>query len=111
MTTIPGVIVPILGLRFKMDVSTTRLERVPDACEFQPLEPGVEFLPDPVAPDDPNAPAWQHRKWMAFPDTWGMRLLGGFIHACRYGPGQKGLKWHNPFAWMERYCTPDYLVY
>lgn len=111
MTTIPGLFVPILGLRFKVDVSTTRLDRVPDAREFQPLEPGVEFLPDPVAPDDPNAQARQHKKWMAFPGTWGVRLLGGLIYGGPYGPSHKGLKWHSPFAWMERYCSPDYLVY
>ena len=27
------------------------------------------------------------------------------------GPSHKGLKWHNPFVWMERNCTPDFFVY
>ncbi|MEW5717154.1 MAG: hypothetical protein AB1817_00865 [Chloroflexota bacterium] len=111
VTTIPGLIIPILGLRLKVDVATTRVDRVPDARACPPLEPRVELLPDPVAPDDPNAPAWQHRKWLAFPGTWGVRLLGGLIYGGPAGPSHKGLKWHNPFAWMERYCTPDYLVY
>ena len=111
LTTVKNLIVPVLGLELNVGFTTTRVDRVPDARKRPPLEPRVELLPDPIAPADPNHPAWQHKKWMAFPGTWGVRLLGGLIYGGPQGPSHKGLKWHNPFAWMERYCTPDYLVY
>jgi hypothetical protein len=111
VTTVPGFIIPVLGLRLQVDVSTTRVDRVADSRADQPIAPRVELLPNPIGPADPDDPAWQHVKWLAFPGTWGVRLMGGLIYGGPRGPSHKGLKWHNPFAWMERYCSPDFLAY
>lgn len=110
-TTVPGFIVPFLGLRFKVDLSTTRVDRVADARQVKPIVPRVELLPDPVGPADRNDPAWAHKKWLAFPGSWGVRVFTGLAYGGPLGPSHKGLKWRNPFVWSERYCTPDYLVY
>ncbi|MBI5300699.1 MAG: hypothetical protein HY868_01075 [Chloroflexi bacterium] len=111
MTTVPGFIIPFIGVRLNVNFTTTRTDRVPDAKVCAPIAPRVELLPDPVGPPESDAPAWQHKKWLAFPGSWGVRILGKLGHAGPIGPSHKGLKWHHPFAWMERYCTPDFLVY
>ena len=109
-TTVPGLIIPVVNLRLRVLVSSTRMDRVPD-CRFNPVEPQVQVLPDPVGPADPNDAAWQHAKWLRFAGSWGVRVLSGLAYGGPRGPSHKGLKWHNPFAWAERYCAPDYLVY
>ena len=111
MTTIPGFIIPFIGVRLNINYTTTRFDRVPNRRDFEPIKPVVELLPDPVGPFNANDAAWEHKKWLAFPGAWGVRVLGKLGHAGPLGPSHKGLKWHNPFAWMERYCTPDFLVY
>jgi hypothetical protein len=111
LTTVPGFIIPVVNLRLRVSVSSTRVDRVADSNQFKPVEPRVEVLPDPVGPTDPNDAAWQHIKWLGFPGSWGVRVLSGLAYGGPTGPSRKGLKWHNPFAWAERYCAPDYLVY
>ncbi len=110
-TSIPGLVVPFLGLRFKIDVWSTRVDRVANPHHAKPLAPRVELLPDPIGPADRDDPAWLHKKWLAFPGTWGVRVFTGLAYGGPLGPSHKGLKWLNPFTWMERHCTPDYLVY
>jgi hypothetical protein len=110
-TTIPGLVIPMLNVRLKISASSTRVDRVADAQIYAPIQPRTELLPDPVDPIDPNDPAWRHKKWLSFPGAWGTRILGGFAYGGPTGPSYKGLKWHNPFTWMERNTGPDYLVY
>ncbi|MBM3127904.1 MAG: hypothetical protein FJ009_04620 [Chloroflexi bacterium] len=111
VTTVKNLIVPVLGLKLNIGFATQRVDRVPDARECAPLAPRVELLPDPVAPAHRDDAAVRHKKWLAFPGRWGARLLSGLVYGGPLGPSHKGLKWHNPFVWMERYCAPDYLVY
>ncbi len=111
VVTVPGIIIPVFKLRLRVSLSTTRVDRVADRNRYIAIEPRVEVLPDPIGPTNPNDPVWQHKKWLSFPGSWGIRALAGFAYGGPTGPSHKGLKWHNPFAWMERYCTPDFLVY
>ncbi len=83
----------------------------PDEDEQMPLQPRVEMLPDPIGPADRHDPVWENKKWLSFPGSWGIRILGGLAYGGPTGPSHKGLQWHNPFARMERYCTPDFQVY
>ncbi len=110
-TSVPGFIVPVLNLRLKVSMSTTRVDRVANAVDHPPTAPQVEVLPDPIEPPNSNDPALQHKKWLKFQGAWGTRVLGGFAYGGPTGPSHKGLKWDNPFAWMERNSGPDYLVY
>ncbi len=111
MTTVPGFIIPFIGIRLNVNFTTTRFDLVPALTPQTGNATQVELLPDPIGPPESDAPAWLHKKWLAFPGAWGIRLLGKLGHAGPLGPSHKGLKWHNPFVWMERYCTPDFLVY
>ncbi len=111
MVTVPGFIFPVLKIKLRFSASTTRVDRVPDRSHIQPSLSCVEVLPDPVGPSDPDASAWEHKKWLSFPGAWGIRPLDGISYGGPAGPSHKGLKWHNPFAWVERYCSPDFLVY
>jgi hypothetical protein len=72
---------------------------------------GVEVLPDDNQPIGANEPEREHLKWLIFPGAWGARELGRFIVGAPTGPSQKGLKWHDPFAWSESECWPDYSIY
>ena len=94
-----------------MAVASIAVDRVAVDRSVALIEPQVEVLPDPIGPDDPQDRAWQHKKWISFPGSWGMRLLLGLAYGGPTGPSHKGLKWHNPFVWVERTCTPDFLVY
>ena len=111
VTTVPGFIIPIIAIRLNVNFSTTKVDRVPNHHNYKPIEPRVELLPDPIEPPGKNDPAHEHQKWLAFRGSWGVKFLGKLGHAGPTGPSHKGLKWHNPFVWMERHCTPDFLVY
>jgi hypothetical protein len=110
-TTIPALIIPILNVKLRINASSTRVDRVANEQAYPPLEPRVETLPDPIGPTNPNDPAWQHKKWLSFPGMWGTRIFSGLGYGGPTGPAYKGVKWHNPFTWVERNCGPDYLVY
>jgi hypothetical protein len=111
VVTVPGPIIPVVNLRLRVSVSSTRVDYVPDRNQYKSIEPYVEVLPDPIGPADPDHPIWQHRQWLNFRGSWGARALVGLAYGGPTGPSHKGLKWHNPFVWMERYCVPDYFVY
>jgi hypothetical protein len=111
LTTVPGFIIPFIAIRLNVNFSTNKFDRVPNHRDYKPLEPRVELLPDPIEPPGKNDPAFEHQKWLAFRGSWGVKFLGKLGHAGPTGPSHKGLKWHNPFVWMERHCTPDFLVY
>jgi hypothetical protein len=111
VVTVPGFILPGVHLRLRVSVSSTQVDHVTDRNHSHPIEPHVEVLPDPIGPTDQGNPAWQHKQWLRFPGSWGIRPLAGIGYGGPTGPSHKGLKWHNPFAWMERYCAPDYFVY
>ncbi|HEY4721259.1 MAG TPA: hypothetical protein VII92_05400, partial [Anaerolineae bacterium] len=111
VTTVPGFIIPGIHIRVRVVFSSTRFDRVADDRQFKPIEPAVELLPDPIGPDDPSDPIWRDKLWLNFPGRWGIRVLAGLGYGGPTGPACKGLKWHQPFVWMERYCSPDYLVY
>ncbi len=110
-TTVPGWIIPVVGLQLNVNLSSTRVDRVPDARLHAPVTPQIKVLPDPVGPPSRDDPAWENTKWLAFPGAWGVRLLSGVIYGGPLGPRHKGLKWQNPFVWAERHCTPDFMVY
>jgi hypothetical protein len=110
-TTIPGLIIPFLNLRLRLSVSSTRVDRVADKHDFAPLAPHVQMLPSPIGPVDMNDSVWLNAKWLQFPGSWGVRVFFGLAYGGPLGPSHKGLKWHNPFVWMERHCSPDFLVY
>jgi len=110
-TTVKNVILPLLKLKLKVGFDTARVDRVLERQRCKPIKPGVELLPDPIGPDDKAAPAWENIKWLAFPGRWGINVLGELGYGGPTGPRWKGLKWCNPFAWMERHCGPDFLAY
>jgi hypothetical protein len=114
LATVPGRTMATWHFRFQVSISSTQMDYVPDKSPEKILQPRVELLPDPIDPKNPKNPddlCWQNKIWLGFPGSWEIRTLSrlGFSGPC--GPSHKGLKWHNPFAWMERYCTPDFLVY
>ncbi len=111
MTTVKNVILPLVKLKLNLGFATARVDRVPDRERGKTVEPKVELLPDPVGPDDKDAPAWENLKWLAFPGRWGINVLGKLGYGGPTGPRSKGLKWCDPFAWMERHCGPDFLAY
>lgn len=111
LTTIQNYILPIVGLKINIGLKSSHLDVVPDCQHFAPVKPNVELLPDPVGPDDENAPVWKNAGWLAYPGKWGVNVLWRLGFGGPRGPRQKGLKWYNPFVWMERHCTPDFLVY
>ncbi len=112
VVTVPGKIIPWLRVRLQshLSLSSTVTDQVPDGQRHKPITPRVEVLPDPVGPPNPNSPAWLNKKWLSFPGAWGIRFVG-FGYGGPIGPSHKGLKWQNPFTWMERRCRPDVLVY
>lgn len=111
MTTIQNYILPIVGLKLNIGLKSSHFDIVPSCQVFEPIQPRVETLPDPIGPDDKTAPAWKSEHWLAYPGKWGVNVLGRLGFGGPRGPRCKGLKWCNPFVWMERHCTPDFLVY
>ncbi len=111
VVSIPGKIIPLIKIRLRLLFTSTVNDHVPDRLKHKPIKPKVDVLPDPVGPTNPNDTAWQHKKWLSFPGTWGIRPPLPSAYGGPFGPSHKGLKWDHPFAWMERYCSPDFLVY
>ncbi len=111
LTSLQGAIIPVLKLKLRVNVAADRYDFVADDNVQTPITPVVEVLPDPIGPDDPADPVQRHAQWLKYPGAWGAREIGKILTGAPTGPATKGLKWHNPFAWSEEECWPDYLVY
>jgi hypothetical protein len=111
LTSLRGAIIPVLKLKLRINVAADRYDFVADEKAQPPLTPVVEVLPDPIGPAQPDDPAWRHAQWLKYQGAWGAREIGKLLTGAPSGPACKGLKWHNPFAWSEEECWPDYLIY
>lgn len=111
LTRLQGAIIPVLKLKLRVHVAADRYDFVADERQYPPLTPVVEVLPDPIGPSQPDDPSWRHAQWLKYRGAWGVREIGKLITGGPVGPACKGLKWHDPFAWTEEECWPDYLVY